>query len=129
MLKREEIRPETPWDSKLSYSRAVRIGSFVALSQTSAVDSQGNIQGGNSPYDQAVYALKNVRAALSAVRCEIADIIRTRIYLSSLDDWEAVARAHSEFLGDLRPAVSLIECRMVSEDILVEFEVDAIVDQ
>lgn len=125
-MDRIEIPSNTPWDASLPYSRAVRIGSYVALSQTSSVDSDGSIQGGNDPLEQARHALGNIRAALKAVHVDAENIIRTRIYLSDLDDWKLIAPAYVEFLGSVRPAVSLIQCKMVSAEILVEFEVDAI---
>ena len=120
------VPANTPWESDLCYSRCVRAGSFIAVSQTSAVGKDGTIQGGDDPYRQAVYALRNVESALKQVGAELPDVVRTRICLASLDDWKQVARAHAELFRDIRPAVSLMEVPMVDRRILVEFEVDAV---
>jgi enamine deaminase RidA (YjgF/YER057c/UK114 family) len=126
MQHRQNIPAGTQWANKLCYSRAVRIGPFVAVSQTSAVNRAGKIAGGSDPYRQAVYALKNIERALREAGVKLTDVIRTRIYLARFEDWEAVARAHAEAFEGIRPAVSLVTCRMISPEILVEFEADAI---
>ncbi len=128
-MKRQVVPAETPWASDLCYSRAIRAGSVVALSQTSAADQNGTVHGGEDPYLQATHALNNVETALRAVGATLSDVIRTRIYLAQLTDWKYVARAHKERFRDVQPTVCLIEARMVSPEILVEFEVDAIVDE
>ena len=128
-MARQLVPANTPWESHLCYSRCVRAGNFIAVSQTSAVDSNGTIQGGDDPYLQAVYALKNVEAALVAVGSSLADVIRTRIYLAKLKDWKEIGRAHAEAFHNVRPATSIIEVPMVSRDILVEFEIDAVIDR
>ena len=117
----------TPWEETLGYSRAVRVGDVVAVGQTSAVAPDGTIAGGRDPYQQAVFALRNVEAALAAAGARIADVIRTRIYLADLAHWPEAARAHAETFAGVKPACSIVRCEMVSPDILVEFEVDAIV--
>jgi len=129
MIQRQNIPANTPWARSLCYSRAVRVGAFIAVSQTSAVDESGKIAGGNDPYAQAVHALGNVEAALRAAGAGLADVVRTRIYLARFADLATVARAHAERFGDVRPALSIVTCPMVSPEILVEFEVDAIVEE
>jgi enamine deaminase RidA (YjgF/YER057c/UK114 family) len=121
------IPARTKWESEIAYSRAIRVGSFVAISQTSAVDSSGAIAGGSDPYQQAVHALQNVERALSEAGAELKDVVRTRIYVARFEDWPEVARAHAKMFGNVRPAMALLTCTMVSEEILVEFEADAIV--
>jgi enamine deaminase RidA (YjgF/YER057c/UK114 family) len=127
MTARTTIPAVTPWADFLSYSRAVRSGNFVAVSQTSAVDSEGKIAGGADPYQQAVHALRNVEAALRAAGAELGDVVRSRIYLAKFEDLPQVAQAHREVFRDIRPAITILTCTMVAAEILVEFEVDAIV--
>jgi enamine deaminase RidA (YjgF/YER057c/UK114 family) len=99
----------------------------VAVSQTSAVDSQGMIAGGADPYQQAVHALQNVEAALRTAGAELGDVVRSRIYLARFEDLPLVAKAHAEAFRDIRPAISILTCTMVAAEILVEFDVDAII--
>jgi enamine deaminase RidA (YjgF/YER057c/UK114 family) len=99
----------------------------VAVSQTSAVDSQGMIAGGADPYQQAVHALHNVEAALRAAGAELGDVVRSRIYLARFEDLPQVAKAHADVFRDIRPAISILTCTMVAAEILVEFDVDAII--
>jgi len=127
MIARTTVPAVTPWAESLCYSRAVRSGNFVAVSQTSAVDLQGMISGGKDPYQQAVHALHNVEAALRAVGAEFGHVIRSRIYLARFEDLPEVAKAHAEVFRDILPAVTILTCTMVAAEILVEFEVDAIV--
>jgi enamine deaminase RidA (YjgF/YER057c/UK114 family) len=127
MTARTTIPAVTPWADFLSYSRAVRSGNFVAVSQTSAVDSGGKIAGGADPYQQAVRALRNVEAALQAAGAELGHVVRSRIYLARFEDLPQVAKAHAEVFRHIRPAITILTCTMVAAEILVEFEVDAIV--
>ena len=125
-MHRQNIPANTPWEESLCYSRAVRVGQFIAVSQTSAVDEQGKIVGCDDPYAQAVRALENIRTALRAAGGELRDVVRSRIYLARFDNLAAVAKAHAECFRNIRPAVSIQTCTMISPEILVEFEVDAI---
>jgi enamine deaminase RidA (YjgF/YER057c/UK114 family) len=126
MTQRRNIPAETPWEQSICYSRAVRVGDFVAVSQTSAVEASGQIGGGNNPYTQAVIALRNVEAALRAAGADIRDVVRTRIYLANFEHLQQVARAHAEVFHEIRPAIGILTCKMISPDILVEFDADAI---
>jgi enamine deaminase RidA (YjgF/YER057c/UK114 family) len=121
------IPARTKWESEIAYSRAIRVGSFVAVSQTSAVDSSGVIAGGSDPYQQAVHALQNVERALFEAGAELKDVVRTRIYVARFEHWPEVARAHAEMFGNVRPTMTLLTCTMVSQEILVEFEADAVI--
>lgn len=117
----------TKWESEIAYSRAVRVGQFVAVSQTSAVDSSGSILGGSDPYQQAIHALRKVKLALVEAGATLDEVVRTRIYVARFEDWPEVARAHAEMFRDIKPAIALLTCTMVSPEILVEFEADAII--
>lgn len=124
---RRNIPAGTKWEREIAYSRAVRVGPFVAVSQTSAVGPDGVIAGGADPYRQAVHALRNVEKALSDAGATLQGVVRTRIYCAKFDDWPEVARAHAEVFGEIKPAITLLTCTMVSPEILVEFEADAVV--
>jgi enamine deaminase RidA (YjgF/YER057c/UK114 family) len=126
---RTNVAADTPWASVIGYSRAVRVGTHVFVAQTSSADKRGIVQGGSDPYLQGLIALGNVEAALVQLGARLADVVRTRMYVATFSDWPEVARAHAEVFGEVRPAVSLLTCPMVSPEILVEFEADAIVSR
>lgn len=117
----------TKWERDIAYSRAVRVGPFVAVSQTSAVGPDGVIAGGADPHQQAVHALRNVEKALCDAGATLRGVVRTRIYCAKFEDWPEVARAHADMFGEIKPAITLLTCTMVSPEILVEFEADAVV--
>lgn len=128
-MKRTRVSTGTEWESKVGYSRAVRVGDRVEVAGTTATDEDGAIVGEGDPYRQTVQTLSNVEAALEEAGATLADVVRTRIFVTDAERWEAVGRAHGEVFAEIRPATTLVEVSaLVDPAMLVEIEAVAVVD-
>ena len=128
MQKRQIVRSGAPWESIVGYSRAVRIGPHVAVSGTAPVGDDGEVVGIGDAYAQTKRCIEIIEAALGEAGATLGDVVRTRMFVTDISQWEAIGRAHGESFGDILPATAMVEVsQLIDPDMLVEIEADAIV--
>ncbi len=127
-LSRQRISSGSVWEERVGYSRALRVGDWVFVSGTTATDADGKVIGAGDPYAQAVAIIEKIERALIEAGATLADMVRTRIYVTNADDWEAIGRAHARFFADVQPANTLVEVsRLVGTGYLLEIDADALI--
>lgn len=127
-MTREHYGSGTEWESRVGYSRAVRVGDRISVSGTTATDADGDVVGVGDPEAQTARAIENVEHAIEVLDGTLADVVRTRMFVTDTDQWEAIGRAHGAAFGEIRPATSMYEVeRLIEPELLVEIEAEAIV--
>ncbi len=130
MSERQRISSGSVWEGRVGYSRALRAGDWVFVSGTTATGPAGEVISAGDPYLQAVAILEKIAGALAEAGATMADVVRTRIYVTNADDWEEIGRAHARFFAETRPANTLVEVsRLVGSGYLLEIDADALIDR
>lgn len=123
---RENISGNSPWEDIVGYSRAVKFGNQIFISGTTATDNNGKIVGLNDPYEQTIHIIKNISSALDKAGAALKDIVRIRIYVVDINNWEIIGKALSKYFIDIKPSATMVEVnKLISPEILVEIEADA----
>jgi enamine deaminase RidA (YjgF/YER057c/UK114 family) len=127
-MKRENFATGSKWEPIIGYSRAVKIGNHIAVSGTTGSDAEGNLA--DNVYDQTHQTLQNIQAALAKAGASMKDVVRTRMFMADISEWEQAGKAHGEFFGEIRPATTMVEVsRLIDPKMLIEIEVDAIITE
>jgi len=128
MSKRENIGTGSPWEDKVGYSRAVKIGNTIEVTGTVA-DDKGELIGGNDPYLQTCFAIEKIESVLGQLGASLTDVVRTRMFVTNIDQWEDIGRAHAKYFADIKPTTTMVEVSQLIDDrYLVEIEATAIIE-
>ena len=127
MNKRTNLSSGAKWEDIVGYSRAVKIGNTIAVSGTTAIDENNNIVGKNNAYEQTLFILKKIESALHKLGASMENVIRTRMFVTNIENWEQIGKAHGEYFKEIKPAATMVEVsKLIDDELLIEIEIDAI---
>jgi len=127
MNQRTNLSSGAKWEDIVGYSRAVKIGNTIAVSGTTAVDDDNNIIGKDNAYEQTIFILNKIENALKKLGADMKNVIRTRMFVTNIENWEQIGKAHGEFFREIKPAATMVEVsRLIDDELLVEIEIDAV---